>query len=89
VGVRVVGAFLTSLYAFRLVFLVFFGKEGKVPLGNRFGRASWIPVGILAGLAIVGGFIQLPRNLGRRDALHQLPGAGFAGPPNGARWLRR
>ena len=60
----VVGAFLTSLYAFRLVFLVFFGKEGKVPLGNRFGRASWIPVGILAGLAIVGGFIQLPRNWG-------------------------
>ena len=60
----VVGAFLTSLYAFRLIFLVFFGRAGTVPLKHRFGRMSWLPVAILAALAIVGGFIQLPRNWG-------------------------
>jgi NADH-quinone oxidoreductase subunit L len=60
----VVGALLTSLYAFRLVFLVFFGKEGKAPSGVRSGKASWIPVTVLAVLAVVGGFVQLPRDWG-------------------------
>ena len=60
----VVGALLTSLNAFRLVFVVFFGKEGKAPSGVRFGKASWIPVTVLAVLAVVGGFVQLPRNWG-------------------------
>ena len=86
----VVGAFLTSLYAFRLIFLVFFGKTGKEPLKLRFGRTIQVPVAILATLAIVGGFIQLPRNWGGDSLLTNflepaLPAApqaesgGFAG----------
>jgi NADH-quinone oxidoreductase subunit L len=60
----VLGAFLTSLYAFRLVFLVFLGHERRAFPQLRFGRKSWVPVGILAALAFTGGFIQLPRNWG-------------------------
>jgi len=56
----VVGAFLTSLYAFRLVFVVFFGKpaEGRAPAALRFGRAALVPVVILAALAVCGGWIR-------------------------------
>jgi len=85
----VVGALLTSLYAFRLVFLVFLGKERRVPERAGFGRASWIPVGVLAALAVVGGFIQLPRGWGGLSLVSDflnpaLPGSqtqpgGFAG----------
>ncbi len=85
----VVGAFLTSLYAFRLVFLVFFGKEGKVPPELRFGRLSWVPVAILAALAIVGGFIQLPRNWGGVSLFTDFLASGVAGPSGGVGWIRR
>ncbi len=63
----VVGAFLTSLYAFRLVFVVFFGKpaEERAPAALRFGRAALVPVVILAALAVCSGWIQLPFEWGR------------------------
>ena len=88
-AVGVIGAFLTSLYAFRLVFLVFFGEEKQALPRLRFGRASWVPVGALAALAVVGGFIQLPQNwsgvslftdfLGPALPMPQARSGGFAG----------
>ena len=88
-AVGVIGAFLTSLYAFRLIFLVFFGGEKQALPRVRFGRASWIPVGVLAALAVVGGFIQLPQNwsgaslftdfLGPALPMPQVRPGGFAG----------
>ncbi len=61
----VLGALLTSLYAFRLVFLVFFGSRRGAPddrpASRRFGREVLIPVLVLAVLSIVGGWIQLPQ----------------------------
>jgi NADH-quinone oxidoreductase subunit L len=61
----VLGALLTSLYAFRLVFLVFFGSRrwepDAPPISRRFGRAVLSPVLVLAVLSIVGGWIQLPQ----------------------------
>jgi len=57
------GAFLTSLYTFRLVFLVFFGETGTEP-SHQPGRLIVIPIVILAVLSLVAGFIELPESMG-------------------------
>ncbi|HVN23353.1 MAG TPA: NADH-quinone oxidoreductase subunit L [Syntrophorhabdales bacterium] len=59
----VVGAFLTSLYAFRMVFLVFFGKE-KSAFSERADISMKIPLAILSILSIAVGFLETPRALG-------------------------
>jgi NADH-quinone oxidoreductase subunit L len=53
------GAFLTGLYAFRMVFLAFFG-EAKSAMAERPGRAIHVPLIVLAVLSLVSGFIQMP-----------------------------
>ncbi len=54
--VGVAGAFLTSIYTFRLIWIVFFGEE-KTPYHAIKGVSYWLPLAILAvlstGLAIV------------------------------------
>jgi NADH-quinone oxidoreductase subunit L len=62
-----VGAFLTGLYTFRLWFLVFPGEPSpfvREHYHDHHGReGAWtmlVPVGILAVLATVGGWIQFP-----------------------------
>jgi NADH-quinone oxidoreductase subunit L len=60
-----VGALLTSVYAFRMVFLAFFGDRQRQPVR----RAGWrmnVPLVILAALAVAGGFLELPPTLGDR-----------------------
>jgi NADH-quinone oxidoreductase subunit L len=57
------GAFITSLYTFRMIFLTFFG-ELKIKPEHKPGALMTIPLVILATLSIVGGFIELPENLG-------------------------
>jgi NADH-quinone oxidoreductase subunit L len=54
-----IGAFLTGLYAFRLVFLVFFGKA-VTAMEDRPGPAISIPLVVLAGLSLMSGFVQMP-----------------------------
>ncbi|MDA8163442.1 MAG: NADH-quinone oxidoreductase subunit L, partial [Desulfobacteraceae bacterium] len=54
-----VGALLTSIYTFRMVFLTFFG-EAKSRIGRKPGLAILIPLVVLAGLSLAGGFIDLP-----------------------------
>ena len=54
-----IGALLTALYTFRLVFRVFFGPLGK-PVTKRPGYAMKVPLMILAFLAIVGGYLKEP-----------------------------
>ncbi len=63
----IVGAFLTGLYTFRLWFLVFPGDPSpfvREHYHDHHGReGAWtmlVPVGILAVLATVGGWIQFP-----------------------------
>jgi NADH-quinone oxidoreductase subunit L len=58
-----VGALLTSIYIFRVIFLVFFGAEGRPPSLDRRARIH-IPLVVLAVLSIVGGLVQVPRTLG-------------------------
>jgi len=61
-----IGAFLTAIYTFRLVFIVFFGEPSPFVREHlhkeRFeGPFAMVwPVSILAVLSIVGGFLQVP-----------------------------
>ena len=53
------GVLLTSLYTFRVIFLVFFGDEHR-EVTSRPGYAMPIPCVILAFLSIVGGYVKSP-----------------------------
>jgi NADH-quinone oxidoreductase subunit L len=65
-GVAAFGAFLTALYTFRLLFIVFWGEPSAFAREHlhvpRFecGLAMAWPVGVLTVLAAVGGFLQVP-----------------------------
>ena len=54
-----VGALLTSLYTFRLIFRVFFGPLGT-PVTKRPGYAMTVPLLVLAFLSIVAGYLKQP-----------------------------
>ncbi|NGZ08194.1 MAG: NADH-quinone oxidoreductase subunit L [Nitrospira sp. LK70] len=62
-GVGVIGAFLTALYSFRLVFNVFFG-EAKAEVGSRPGLMVEGPLIVLAAGSLIAGFLEVPRVLG-------------------------
>lgn len=57
------GAFITSIYTFRMVFITFFG-EAKTAVSHVPGNHITIPLIILAVLSLIGGFIELPHTLG-------------------------
>lgn len=71
-GAGTVGALLTGLYSFRLVFVAFFGPENR-RASEHLGFAMRAPLIVLAGLAIVGGLFPVP--LG--SVLPRREGAGF------------
>ena len=58
-----IGAFITSIYTFRMVFIIFFG-EAKTHVGHPAGKSITIPLVVLAVLSLFGGFIELPHTLG-------------------------
>lgn len=58
-----IGAFVTAIYTFRMVFLTFYGEE-KTHVGHPVGSLISIPLIILGVLSLVGGFIELPHTLG-------------------------
>ncbi len=53
------GAFLTSIYSFRLVFTVFYGEEHTQP-SEPAGMRMTVPLVILCILALVGGLFHVP-----------------------------
>jgi NADH-quinone oxidoreductase subunit L len=54
------GAFLTSLYTFRMIFTVFYGKE-KIEAHAGHGVSHWLPLGVLLVLSTaVGALIHPP-----------------------------
>ena len=59
----VAGAFLTSLYTFRMVFVAFFGEPSK-SVGKKPRINVKIALVVLAVLSVIGGFIELPETLG-------------------------
>ena len=68
------GAFLTAIYSFRLVFIVFFGDE-KGHVDHRPGLRILIPLAILAVLSVIGGFVETPGYLGHVTLFTDLTGA--------------
>lgn len=58
-----IGAFITAIYTFRMVFITFFG-EVKTEPDHHIGSAMTIPLIVLAILSVVGGFIELPHTMG-------------------------
>jgi NADH-quinone oxidoreductase subunit L len=70
------GAFLTSVYIFRVVFLTFFGEAKPLvkqasPL-RRPGLPIMIPLVVLAILSVVGGLVELPPTLGNRPLFSEF-----------------
>ncbi len=59
----IIGALLTALYSFRMIFITFYG-ESKTEPSFKPGKLMIIPVSVLAFLSIVGGFVELPDSLG-------------------------
>jgi len=57
------GAFITALYSFRLVFIVFFGDE-KGHVEHRPGLRILIPLVVLATGSVIGGLVETPEFLG-------------------------
>ncbi len=57
------GAFLTSLYTFRMVFLTFAGPL-RTPVRHRPGWAMNIAMVVLAVLSLCAGFLEIPKTLG-------------------------
>ena len=59
-----IGALLTSFYMFRLTYLTFYGSSRVDPEVAHHIHESppimTVPLGILAGLALVGGFLGVP-----------------------------
>jgi NADH-quinone oxidoreductase subunit L len=58
-----VGAFVTSIYTFRMVFITFFG-EAKAKITHKPGFLLNVPLIVLAVLSVIGGFIELPHTFG-------------------------
>jgi NADH-quinone oxidoreductase subunit L len=77
----IVGALLTSIYIYRLIFLVFFGEE-KMKVTHWPGWRIKLPIVVLSTLSIMGGFVNIPKSLGNvpafmnllRSALPEAPG---------------
>jgi NADH-quinone oxidoreductase subunit L len=67
------GAFLTSLYTFRMLFITFFG-EPKTQVTGKPGFRITMPLILLAALSVLGGFPDLPSLL-----RHVLPEPVLAG----------
>ena len=72
------GALLTSLYAFRMVFLVFFG-EAASSVRERPGRAVQLSLLAFTALALFGGFIDVPGMLRNQGGPFPLPVPGETG----------
>ena len=67
----IVGAFLTSLYSFRIIFITFFGEAKMEPTFNV-GKRMTVPLLILAALSVFGGFIELPAFMGKLHLFSNL-----------------
>jgi NADH-quinone oxidoreductase subunit L len=63
-----IGAFLTSIYTFRMLFLTFSG-EATSQISRKPGIIMTIPLITLAVLSLIGGFVELPETLGNSPLL--------------------
>lgn len=66
-----IGAFITGIYTFRMVFLTFYGKS-KTAVDHVPGKAINIPLITLAVLSLIGGFVLMPHSMGHFAPLGEL-----------------
>jgi NADH-quinone oxidoreductase subunit L len=59
----IIGALLTALYSFRMIFITFYGEAKTQPTFIP-GKLMTIPLIILAALSLFGGFVELPASIG-------------------------
>jgi NADH-quinone oxidoreductase subunit L len=71
------GALLTGIYTFRLVFIVFFGAE-KTPVTRKPGAPVMVALVILAVLSVIGGFVEIPPTLGHLPVFSDFMKGTFA-----------
>jgi NADH-quinone oxidoreductase subunit L len=71
-----VGALITSLYIFRVVFLVFFGEASSEAERSPRWRVT-VPLVLLAFLSVSAGFVELPATLGGVHAFSSFLEASF------------
>lgn len=76
--VGMVGALLTSLYTFRLIFRVFFGPI-QTPVSKRPGYAMTLPLVILAFFSLMGGAVKEPLLAFLQSTLPTMVEANVAG----------
>ncbi len=76
------GAAFTAVYTFRLVFLVFCGDE-RTRVHARPGAAMLVPLVILAVLATLGGFVEMPATLGGVTTFSDFLGGTFGAAAHG------
>jgi NADH-quinone oxidoreductase subunit L len=96
-GVGIVTAFLTAMYAFRMVFVVFLGQPRDKKLhdhAHESPRVMTLPLTILALLAVLGGLLNLPGELIGAGglglinaALEPILGHPHAEMGRGAQWI--
>jgi NADH-quinone oxidoreductase subunit L len=65
------GALLTSLYTFRLIFLVFFGPA-KTHVSELPRLAIKVPLVVLCVLSLIGGYVDTPPHFGGTPALSNI-----------------
>jgi len=58
-----IGAFITAIYTFRMVFITFYGDK-RSEISHKPGWLIKIPLIVLAVLSVIGGFIELPDTMG-------------------------
>jgi NADH-quinone oxidoreductase subunit L len=58
-GIGCLGALITGVYSFRLVFVVFFGNRTR-EVETKIGRRMSLPLILLSFLALFGGMLQIP-----------------------------
>ena len=73
-------AFITALYIFRAVFIVFFG-EARTPVVGRYGIRIVLPLAVLSVLAVIGGFVETPNGLGGVTIFSRFMGSVFGPAP--------
>jgi len=79
----IVGAFVTALYASRMMFLTFFGEMRQRP-DRRLAAAMGLPLVLLAAACVVAGLINFPSGLGGAPYLSEfLAPVWHAGAPTG------
>ena len=63
-----IGAFITAIYTFRMVFITFYGDK-RSEVSHKPGWLIKIPLIVLAVLSVIGGFIELPDTIDRKSVV--------------------